>query len=73
MRLDKSCEPLRRTALPIPDIAAATGSSGAAFFAAAFRKRFGLAPSLCRVEPRQSTPSPTVPANQFRPINCTCI
>ena len=52
MRLDKSRELLRQTDLPVLEIAIATGFSGAAHFATAFRKRFGLAPSRYRLEPR---------------------
>ncbi len=52
LRLDKSRELLRQTDLPVLEIAIATGFSGAAHFATAFRKRFGLAPSRYRLEPR---------------------
>ena len=52
MRLDKSCELLRQTDLPILETAVATGFSGAAHFTTAFGKRFGLAPSRYRAEPR---------------------
>ena len=48
LRLDKSRELLRQTDLPILEIAIATGFSGAAHFATAYRKRFGEAPSRHR-------------------------
>ncbi|MCY4394781.1 MAG: GlxA family transcriptional regulator [Rhodospirillaceae bacterium] len=51
LRLDKSCELLRQTDLPILEIAIATGFADAAHFATAFGKRFGAAPSRYRLEP----------------------
>ena len=50
LRLEKSRELLRQTDLPVLEIALATGFSGAAHFAAAYRKRFGGAPSRHRLE-----------------------
>ena len=50
LRLEKSRELLRQTDLPVLEIALATGFSGAAHFAAAYRKRFGEAPSRHRLE-----------------------
>ena len=57
LRLGKSRELLRQTALPVLEIAIATGFSSAAHFATAYRKRFGEAPSRHRLDP--------LPANQF--------
>ena len=50
LRLEKSRELLRQTDLPVLEIAIATGFAGAAHFAAAYRKRFGEAPSHHRLE-----------------------
>ena len=50
LRLEKSRELLRQTDLPVLEIALATGFSGAAHFAASYRKRFGEAPSRHRLE-----------------------
>ena len=50
MRLEKSRVLSRQTDLPILQIAIATGFSGAAHFATAYRKRFGETPSRHRVE-----------------------
>ena len=50
LRLDKAREFLRQTDLPVLEIAIATGFSGAAHFATAYRKRFGEAPSRHRLE-----------------------
>ena len=50
LRLEKSRELLRQTDLPVLEIALATGFSGAAHFAAAYRKQFGEAPSRHRLE-----------------------
>ena len=50
LRLEKSRELLRQTDLPILEIAIATGFSGAAHFATAYRKRFGETPSRHRLE-----------------------
>ena len=52
LRLEKSRELLRQTGLPILDIAMATGFSGAAHFATAYRRRYGEAPSRHRRDPR---------------------
>lgn len=51
LRLEKSRELLRQTDLPILEIAIATGFSGAAHFATAYRRRYGEAPSRDRLEP----------------------
>ena len=56
LRLDKSRELLRQTDLPVLEIAIATGFSGAAHFATAYRKRFGEAPSRHRLEAPHSCP-----------------
>ena len=50
LRLEKSREFLQRTGLSVLDIAIATGFSGAAHFATAYRKRYGKAPSRDRLE-----------------------
>ena len=50
LRLEKSRELLRQTDLPILEIAIATGFSGAAHFATAYRRRFAEAPSQLRLE-----------------------
>lgn len=50
LRLEKSRELLRQTDLPVLEIALATGFSGAAHFAASYRKQFGEAPSRHRLE-----------------------
>ena len=50
LRLEKSRELLRQTDLPVLEIAIATGFSGAAHFATAYRKRFGETPSRHRRE-----------------------
>ena len=50
LRLEKSRELLRQTDLPILEIAIATGFSGAAHFATAYRKRFSETPSRHRLE-----------------------
>ena len=52
LRLGKSRELLRQTGLPILDIAMATGFSGAAHFATAYRRRYGEAPSRHRRDSR---------------------
>ena len=50
IRLEKSRELLHQTDLPTLQIAIATGFSGAAHFATAYRKRFGETPSRHRLE-----------------------
>ncbi len=50
LRLEKARELLHQTGLPILDIAIATGFSGAAHFATAYRQRYGDAPSRHRLE-----------------------
>jgi transcriptional regulator GlxA family with amidase domain len=48
LRLDKARELLGQTALPVLDVALATGVSNGAHFARAFRERFGAPPSALR-------------------------
>ncbi len=50
LRLEKSRELLHQTSLPVLEIAIATGFSGAAHFATAYRQRYGAAPSRDRLE-----------------------
>ena len=51
LRLQKKSRELpRQTDLPVIEIAIATGFSGAAHFATAYRKRFGEAPSRHRLK-----------------------
>ena len=59
LRLEKSRELLRQTDLPVLEIAIATGFSGAAHFATAYRKRFG------------ETPSPPSPRSAAQGIDCS--
>ena len=51
LRLEKSRELLRQTDLPVLELAIATGFSGAAHFATAYRTRFGETPSRHRLDP----------------------
>lgn len=48
LRLDKARELLGQTALPVLDVALATGFTNGAHFARAFRARFGMAPGAAR-------------------------
>jgi transcriptional regulator GlxA family with amidase domain len=60
LRLDKARELLGQTALPVLDVALATGFGNGAHFARAFRQRFGAPPSAARApsSPRGHPRSP---------------